>query len=130
MEGIYAALHSSDVIVLGSPVYFDTVSAQTKLMIDRCNCLMPYVEKPDGTSGFEKRMEKKKKGIFVSSAGTEHEFETIKKTVSRFFMWANVEWIDTILHPHDDSGLGGVKNNRELMERAFEIGIQMAKDNR
>jgi len=41
MQLIYNALESNDVIVLGSPVYFDTVSAQVKLVIDRCNCLMP-----------------------------------------------------------------------------------------
>jgi len=130
MREVYDLLQSCDVVVLGSPVYFDTVSAQTKLMIDRCNCLMPYVERPDGTSGFERRMRKKKRGIFVSSAGTEQEFETIKKTVGGFFMWVNVEWIDTILYPHDENELGGVRNDRELMKRAFEIGTQMAKDSR
>jgi multimeric flavodoxin WrbA len=51
MKQIYDALETSDVIVLGSPVYFDTVSAQVKLMIDRSNCLMPYVRKADGTFG-------------------------------------------------------------------------------
>jgi len=34
MKLIYDALESYDAIVLGSPVYFDTVSSQTKLMID------------------------------------------------------------------------------------------------
>jgi multimeric flavodoxin WrbA len=130
MREVYDALQSCDAVVLGSPVYFDTVSAQTKLMIDRCNCLMPYVERPDGTSGFERRVKNKKRGIFVSSAGVEQEFETIKKTVGGFFMWANAEWVDTILYPHDENELGGVRNDRELMKRAFEIGTQMAKDNR
>lgn len=49
MKVVYDALESCEVIVLGSPVYFDTVSAQTKLMIDRSNCLLPYVRRPDGT---------------------------------------------------------------------------------
>jgi len=66
MEQIYDALETSDIIVLGSPVYFDTVSAQVKLIIDRSNCLMPYVKKADGTSGFERRMKKQKKGIFIA----------------------------------------------------------------
>jgi multimeric flavodoxin WrbA len=34
MNQIYDALETSDVIALGSPVYFDTVSAQVKLIID------------------------------------------------------------------------------------------------
>ena len=56
-------LESCDGIVLGSPVYFDTVSAQTKLMIDCCNCLMPYVEWADGTLEFERRIRKRNKGV-------------------------------------------------------------------
>jgi multimeric flavodoxin WrbA len=62
MQLIYVALESWDVIVLGSPVYFDTVSAQTKLMIDRCNCLTPYIKRSGGTFVFERRVEKRKKG--------------------------------------------------------------------
>jgi multimeric flavodoxin WrbA len=128
MREVYDALQSCDAVVLGSPVYFDTVSAQIKLMIDRCNCLMPYVGRPDGTFGFERRVKRKKRGIFVSSAGVEQEFETIKKTVGGFFMWANVEWIDTILHPHDENELGGVRNDRKLMDMAFEVGIHLVKN--
>ena len=41
MEKVYTELKSSDVLVLGSPIYFDTVSAQMKLFLDRCNCLTP-----------------------------------------------------------------------------------------
>ncbi len=63
MKIIYNALQSCEAIVLGSPVYFDTASAQVKLMIDRCNCLMPYIKRNDGTFGFERRMKKRKKGI-------------------------------------------------------------------
>jgi multimeric flavodoxin WrbA len=63
MKEIYAMLESCNGIVLGSPVYFDTVSAQTKVMMDRCNCLMPHVERADGTLGCERRIRKRKKGV-------------------------------------------------------------------
>jgi len=127
MKEIYALLEHCDAIVLGSPVYFDTVSAQTKLMIDRCNCLMPYVERPDGTSGFERRIKKRKKGVFIAVAGVDQEFDTIQTTVNGFFNWANIELTETILYPNDSSELGGVKNNQELMNSVFEIGSRIAK---
>jgi multimeric flavodoxin WrbA len=127
MKLIYAALESCDVIVLGSPVYFDTVSAQTKLVIDRCNCLMPYVEKPDGTTGFERRIKKSKKGVFVAVAGIDQDFSTIQTTVSGFFKWANIELVETILYAHDDNELGGVRKDTGKMPRAFEAGIGVAK---
>jgi multimeric flavodoxin WrbA len=127
MKEVYEALQSCDAIVLGSPVYFDTVSAQTKLMIDRCNCLMPYVKCPDGTFGFERRIGKRKKGIFVAVAGADQELNTILATVKGFFNWANIELFETILYSHDDDQLGSVKTNRELIGRAFEIGVQIVK---
>jgi len=126
MKEVYDALQSCDVMVLGSPVYFDTVSAQTKLMIDRCNCLMPYIERPDGTSGFDRRIKKQKKGVFVAAAGTDQEFNTILTTVKGFCNWANIELAETFLYAHDDNELGGVKNDKKRMKQAFEVGVQMA----
>lgn len=121
MRLVYTALTSCDAIVLGSPVYFDTVSAQTKLMIDRCNCLMRYNEQPDGTTTFERRIKKWKKGVFVAAAGTTQEFDTILTTVQGFFYWASIELRDTILYPHE-GGLGCVKYDKEKMEYAFRLG--------
>jgi len=127
MKQIYDALESCDIIVLGSPVYFDTVSAQTKLMIDRSNCLMPYVERPDGTSGFERRMKKRKKGVFIAVAGTDQEFNTVLTTAKGFFNWANIELSETILYPHDDNELGGVKKDERIMNRVFDVGVRITQ---
>jgi multimeric flavodoxin WrbA len=128
MKVIYEALESCDAVVLGSPVYFDTVSAQTKLMIDRVNCLMPYVERPDGSFDFERRIKKRKKGVFIAVAGADQDFNTILATVNGFFNWTNVELVETILYSHDDNEVGGVKNNKERMNYAFEVGIRLAKN--
>jgi multimeric flavodoxin WrbA len=125
MRIIYEALNTCDAVVLGSPIYFDTVSAQVKLMIDRCNCLMPYVKLPDGTSYFKRRIEKRKKGIFIAVAGTEQEFNTIQTTVKGFFNWANIELTDTILYSHEDDELGSVKKNKEKMSQACEAGTRL-----
>jgi len=126
MKIIYNALQSCDAIVLGSPVYFDTVSAQVKLMIDRCNCLMPYIKHGDGAFGFERRMRKHKKGIFIAVAGTAQEFDTIQTTTGKgFFNWTSIELIETILYSHDDDLLGSVKNDTKEMKRTFEAGIRL-----
>ncbi len=127
MKEVYDALDFCDVIVLGSPVYFDTVSAQTKLMIDRCNCLMPYVERPDGTAGFERRVKKRKNGVFIAVSGSDQKFETVQTTLKGFFNWANIEPFETILYTHDDNELGGVKKDEKMMNQAFEVGVKVAK---
>jgi multimeric flavodoxin WrbA len=123
MKQIYDALETSDAIVLGSPVYFDTVSAQAKLMIDRSNCLMPYVKKADGTFGFERRVKKWKKGVFIAVAGTDQEFNVIMTTVKGFFNWTNTELVETFFYSHDDNELGSIKNDKVRMKKAFDIGV-------
>jgi multimeric flavodoxin WrbA len=125
MKVIYSALESCDGIVLGSPVYFDSVSAQTKLMIDRSNCLMPYVKRSDGTFGFDRRVKKRKKGVFIAVAGTDQEFDTIQTTVMGFFKWANVELVGTVLYSHDDNELGAVEKDEGKMNEAFEAGKRL-----
>jgi multimeric flavodoxin WrbA len=41
MDEVFAVMSKSEGVILGSPVYFDSVSAQAKLFIDRTNCLRP-----------------------------------------------------------------------------------------
>jgi multimeric flavodoxin WrbA len=125
MRIIYDVLQSCDAVVLGSPVYFDTVSAQVKLVIDRCNCIMPYIKQPDGSYSFEQRIKKRKKGVFVAVAGEAQEFNTIQATVSGFFNWANIERAETLLYSHDDNLLGGVKRDKKRMNQAFEVGAKL-----
>lgn len=127
MGEVYTMLKSCDGIVLGSPVYFDTVTAQTKLMIDRCNCLMPYVQRADGAWGFERRMKRRKKGVLVAVAGIDQELDTILTTVKGFFNWANTELNKTILYQHADNELGSVKRDKKTMSQAFEAGVQITQ---
>jgi len=126
MKVIYDILDSCDVIVLGSPLYFDTVSAQTKLMIDRCNCLMPYLKREDGTHGFERRKKSRSKGVFIAVGGQDRDFAPILTTVKAFFKWANIELVHKILYGQTDEVRGGVKDDEEAMARAFEIGARIA----
>jgi multimeric flavodoxin WrbA len=127
MEQIYDALENCDAIVLGSPVYFDTVSAQVKLMIDRSNCLMPYVKKTDGTFGFDRRVKKQKKGVFVAVSGVEQELDAILATVKGFFYWTNIELAETFSYAHDDDELGSIKKDKKKMKQAFDIGVRISK---
>jgi multimeric flavodoxin WrbA len=125
MEQIYNILETCEAVVLGSPVYFDTVSAQVKLMIDRSNCLMPYTKLSNGSFGFVRRMKKKKKGVFVAVAGVGQEFETILATVKGFFNWANIELTETLLYSHSDENYGEVKSDENWMEKAFQAGVKL-----
>lgn len=125
MQQVYVALKESDIIVLGSPVYFDTVSAQTKLMIDRCNCLTALVGAGEGTLRFEQYPTSRKAGILVAVGGVGQDFGPIRETVAGFFAWVNADFVASILYAHDDNERGGVRMNREWMRRAFNAGVRI-----
>lgn len=127
MEQIYGVLENCDAIVLGSPVYFDTVSAQVKLMIDRSNCLMPYIRRVDGAFGFDRRVKRSKKGVFVAVSGTEQKLKPILATVKGFFHWTNTRLVETFFYAHDDNELGSVKNDQEKMKQAFDVGVEITQ---
>jgi multimeric flavodoxin WrbA len=44
MQSIYKKLQEADAWVIASPVYWFTMSAQTKLWMDRCFALLPHME--------------------------------------------------------------------------------------
>jgi multimeric flavodoxin WrbA len=46
MQKIYPKLISADAWVIASPVYWFTMSAQTKIFMDRCYALTAYTENP------------------------------------------------------------------------------------
>ena len=123
MQQVYEALAESDIVVLGSPVYFDTVSAQAKLMIDRCNCLTALVEEKDGSVRFEKRFEKRKTGLLVAVAGSGQDFSSIRATATGFFAWINADTIPPILYAHDGSEKGSVRSDSHWMREAFDAGV-------
>jgi hypothetical protein len=96
-------------------------------MIDRSNCLMPYVKKDDGTFGFERRLKKQKKGMFVVVSGTDQDYNAILAIIKGFFNWTNTTPAEIIYYVHDDNKLGSVKNDQAKMKQAFELGIKVSK---
>lgn len=126
MRIVYEALEESDIVVLGSPVYFDTVSAQAKLMIDRCNCLTALVQGRDGSTAFERRLTKRKAGVLVAVAGSEQDFGPIRAAAGGFFTWINADLIGSVLYAHGATEPGSVRADPDWMTRAFDVGVLAA----
>jgi len=123
---VFAALERSRIVVLGSPVYFDSVSAQTKLMIDRCNCLCALMETEGGGSAFEKRLREPQVGVFVAVGGGGQDFSPIHATAAGFFSWIGAELVASLLYAHERNERGGVRSDARWIERAFEAGVLAA----
>ena len=119
-EGIKA-----DFITVSSPVFFTTVSAHLKALIDRCQrfWVLKYERQEDVIN-------KKRKGIFIgaSGSGSRAIFDCPKKVILAFFDVLYVDYDKDFLYCNTDSR-GDILDNREALEDIYEYGknIEMKK---
>jgi multimeric flavodoxin WrbA len=130
MRQVHTLLDAADILILGTPVYFDTVSAQTKLMIDRCNCMTPLVERPDGTCAFAERPACRKRAILVAVAGSRQQFKALRVTVKGFLAWVGAELVEEVLYAHDSTARGSVRDDPKTLEAAFLAGVRVVGQTR
>jgi multimeric flavodoxin WrbA len=114
MEALYPKLNSADVIVLSSPIYWFTLSAQTKLFIDRWYAL----ERPQGSTLRGKQF------ALVLAYGDDDAFNSgginavhTFQDMCRYLRGPIVG----IVHG-TASDLGDAQKQPELMERAYQLG--------
>ncbi len=127
MDAVYQALHDAHAIAVGSPIYFDTVSAQLKLVIDRCNCVTPLVRLPGGGQTFRPKWERTRRGVFVTARAAAHRHDFAEHTVRGFLKWVGAKWEETLVYAHDDNDAGSVERQPELLRRAEAIGRRLAE---
>ena len=91
LDHIYDLLANCDLFIFGSPVYFDSVSAQSKTFIDRCNCFRPPdFDSNDPDHDFIKLLKRKRPGAIVLVGGENGWFEGARRTIAGFFKWVEV----------------------------------------
>ena len=125
MDPIYAALANAHAIAVGSPVYFDGVSAQLKLVMDRCNCITPLVRMPEGGYGFRPLWARTRRGVFVTALSSKHRYDLAERSVRGFLKWVGARWEETLAWQHEDEEPGSVVTRPDLIERARAIGRRL-----
>jgi multimeric flavodoxin WrbA len=118
MQKIYPAVEQSDVIVVASPIFFGSVSAQIKMMIDRFQCqwLALYIFKTY-------RILKKKQGVFLCVEGTDRKdfFKNARAIVKNFFATVGASYDYELLCTHVDKGRD-IKTHPDCIKKAEDIG--------
>lgn len=118
MQSIYPKIKKADAIILASPIFFGSISAQTKAMIDRFQCVWrsKYVLKKD-------MFPEKKTGAFISVEGTNSElyFKNAQLIAKIFFNVINAEYKYELFCPGTDKK-GSILNKPDCLEKAFELG--------
>lgn len=122
---ILAKLEASSGIMLASPVFFYSVSAHTKIFMDRCQSLWVrkyWIEKQAMGGGNETR-----KGLFISVGATSGKklFEGAILTVKYWFDVLNASMWKTVLCRGVDRK-GEIDSHQEYLDEAYEAGRELA----
>jgi len=125
MDGVFASLERAHAVIVGSPIYFDTVSAQLKLVMDRCNCVTPLVVLPDGSDTFRPKWKRTRRGAFVTACGSHRRYELAERSVRGFLKWIGAKWEETLAWMHEDNATGSVAQDAELMAKARALGTRL-----
>jgi len=126
MQMVYKELERADRIVLASPVQFMGVSAQAKIMIDRCQALWArkYVLKIPPLGDRRPR-----KGLFVAVGGMKlaNLFEPSLAIVRALFKVLDIEYAGDLLFSGVDAK-GAIKNHPTALKDAFTAGQKLVED--
>jgi len=125
MDRVYDLLERAHAVVVGSPVYFDTVSGPLKLLMDRCNCVTPLVTLPGGAQAFVPKWARTRRGAFVTACSSQHRFDLAERSVRGFLKWVGAKWEETIVWQHADNDLGSVP--AELLARSRALGRRLVE---
>ena len=125
MDPIYDSLRSAHAVAVGSPIYFDGVSAQLKLVMDRCNCITMLVRLPEGGYGFRPQWARTRRGVFVTACSSRHRYDLAERSVRGFLKWVGSKWEETLAWQHADNELGSVP--AEFLARARALGRRLVE---
>jgi multimeric flavodoxin WrbA len=125
MSRIYEAIRTADRIILASPIFFFALSAQTKIMIDRCQCFWceKYLLKkpiPAGKCG--------RKGLLLLVGGQKKEIgiECAGASAKAFFRTVSVPEHTTLSYMGVDTK-GSILRHPEALKEAYEAGKELVK---
>ncbi len=120
MDDVYPKLLVADSVIVATPIFFYTVSAQLMLLISRCQALWArkYVLKNLDIPV--------KKGVFIAVGATlgAKLFDGPKLTINYFFKAINAEYTDELLVRGVDKR-GEIKDHPDSLAAAFELGKKL-----
>jgi multimeric flavodoxin WrbA len=120
-QKVYESILTSQAMMLASPIFFYSVSAHTKILMDRCQSLwvkkhwLKETSSGEGPSG--------RKGLFISVGATRGKklFDGTLLTVRYYFEAIDYELWKSLLYRELDLE-GDVLKHREYLEEAHRAG--------
>ena len=122
MQPLYAKLLQADHIILASLMFFYSITAQAKAVVDRCQALWARKH----VLGMGKDDERERRGAFISVGATRGQklFDGAVLTVKYFFDAINVSYAgDVLVRGVDDKAQ--ITQHPTALDDAFRLGRQL-----
>lgn len=102
----------ADAIILASPVFFGSLSAQVKTMVDRFQCV--WISRREGWADL---FSEKKEGAFICCEATDRQdfLENASSIVKHFFATCNIEYSEELLCKGLESAQDAEQNKEILL---------------
>lgn len=122
MVEIYDYIDNSDIFILASPLYFNTVNGTTKNLIDRCQRYWSIKYQ----LGKDYKRQSKRVGIFLAVGGasySQEHFQATVPTIDLFFKAINAEYKGNyFISGTDDTPIW---EREDIREELYEIGFNI-----
>ena len=124
LSGIYKKIKESDIIIIATPIFFGSLSALTKMFIDRMQCIWveKYILKKPAESG------NKKLGALIAVGGARRKkyFYNARSIIKIFFSVIDCRYEkDLFLGSCDE--LGCALKNKLALKEAYNLGKVLLK---
>lgn len=123
MTALYDEIDSSHRIILASPIFFYSVTAQAKALIDRCQA--GWARKYLLGKRIQSPLERKGAFIAVGATRGKRLFEGVRVTIKYFFDAIDVNYFDELLVKGVDKK-GEILNYPEHLQAAYDLGRRLA----
>jgi multimeric flavodoxin WrbA len=112
-------------LIFATPIYFMSVCAQAKMLIDRCQCLWAtkyMLKKPVSPIAPNIRF-----AMAIAVGGTENKkmFDSIRLTMKYYFDALNMGYFANLFVSGIDEA-GKIEQNADAMEQAFQLGVRLS----
>jgi len=115
----------ADCIIFATPIFFMTVCAQAKMLIDRCQCLWAHkyvLKKELITSGQDRRA----MVIAVGGSRSKKQFESVRLTMKSYFDSLQVRYAANLFVNKIDA-LGDIEKHPTALNEAYRLGSRLVE---
>jgi multimeric flavodoxin WrbA len=112
-------------LIFATPIYFMTVCAQAKTLIDRCQCLWAskyILKKPVSRTEPNTR---RAMAIAVGGTNNKNMFDSVRLTMKYYFDALDMGYFANLFVSGVDEA-GKIEENAAAMEQAFQLGVRLS----